>query len=388
MPIKNRLAELTPEIAAWRRDIHTHPELAFEEHRTAALVAEKLRGFGCDEVHEGVGVTGVVGVIRGRQSGSGRVIGFRADMDALPIHEATGAAHASTHIGKMHACGHDGHTAMLLGAAQYLAETRNYDGTVVVIFQPAEEAGGGARAMVEAGVMDRFGVEEIYGMHNFPGLPVGSFAVRPGPILAAVGMFEITVKGRGGHGAMPHLAVDTNLAAAAIVMALQSIVARNADPLKTAVVSVGGMRSETHAFNVIPDTVTLLGTTRYLDPSDRGFIEARLAVIAQSTAAAYGAEAEVVHTQAVLPTVNAEAQAEHAARAAETVAGTVRRDLSPSMGGEDFSEMLAARPGAFMIIGNGATADLHNPRYDFNDEAIPAGCSWFATLAEERMPVT
>ena len=385
MPIKNRLAELQGDIAAWRRDIHAHPELRFEEHRTSALVADKLRAFGCDEVVHGVGGTGVVGVIHGRAGGAGRVIGFRADMDALPINEATGLPHASTVPGKMHACGHDGHTAMLLGAARYLAETRNFDGSVVLIFQPAEEGSGGARAMIDDGLLERWKIEEVYGMHNWPGLPLGHFAVRDGPQMAAVDFFEISVQGRGGHAALPHLTVDTALAASHIVVALQSIASRNVDPLKTVVLSVGGLRSDTDTYNVIPDKVRLRGTVRYLDRPVQALVRQRLIAVAEATASAYGASAEVTYTERVAPTMNDPEAAGRAAEVARAVTGQVIRDMDPVMPGEDFSEMLARRPGAYLFIGNGDSADLHHPAYEFNDEAIPIGASWFAEMAERRL---
>jgi hippurate hydrolase len=381
MPIKNRIADMVPQITEWRRDLHMNPELRFEEHRTSGVVAEKLRAFGCDEVVTGLGGTGVVGVIRGNKPG-GRVVGFRADMDALPILEATGAAHASQTPGKMHACGHDGHTAMLLGAAQYLAETRNFAGSVVVIFQPAEEGGGGARAMIADGLMDRFGISEVFGMHNWPGLPAGAFAVRDGPQMGAVDFFTITVQGRGGHAALPHLTVDTSVAASAIVMAVQSIASRNLDPLKTMVLSIGGIRSDTDTFNVIPDQVTLKGTVRYLEPEVQEMIITRLTALAETTAAAYGATATVDYTRQVNATINDPAAAARAAEIARAVTGDVIRDMDPVMPGEDFSDMLSARPGAYLFIGNGDSADLHHPKYDFNDEIIATGVSWFAEMAE------
>lgn len=387
MPIKNRLGDLHGEITGWRRDLHAHPELRFEEHRTAGFVADKLRNFGCDEVVTGIGQTGVVGVIRGRQTSSGKVIGFRADMDALPLHETTGLPHASTHDGRMHACGHDGHTAMLLGAARYLAETRNFDGTVVVIFQPAEEGGGGARAMVAAGIMDRWDIHEVYGMHNWPGLPAGQFAVRDGPQMAAVDFFEITVRGRGGHAAQPHLALDTTLVASHVVVAVQSIVSRNIDPLGTVVVSICGIRSDSHTFNVIPDQVTLRGTVRYLEKEAQDLVIARLTALVETTAQAFGATATLDYDPRVSPTINTPDAARRAAEVAQAVSGEVIRDMDPVMPGEDFAEMLAARPGAFLFIGNGNSADLHNPAYDFNDDVIPVGASWFAEMAERQMPL-
>ncbi len=387
MPVKNRIAEFQPEIAGWRQDLHANPELRFDLPRTTAKVAALLRGFGVDEITEGVGKSGIVAVIKGRQTKSGRVIGFRADMDALPIHEATGLPHASTDAGKMHACGHDGHTAMLLGAAKYLAETRNFDGTVVLAFQPAEEGGGGARAMLADGLMDRWGIQEVYGLHNMPNLPLGQFAIKSGPLLAAADFFEITVRGRGGHAAMPHETRDTTLAAAAIVMALQQVVARNVPALSTAVVSVCGFATDTMAHNVIPDSVKLTGTVRTLDVAIKTMIVERLREVATATAAAYGAEIDLLYQDGVLPTINAVDQTDYAISAAELVAGMVKTDIDPSMGGEDFSEMLEARPGAFILLGNGDSAGLHHPKYEFNDDAIPAGCSWFATLAEQRMPI-
>lgn len=387
MPIINRFAEMLPEIVEWRRDIHAHPELRFEEHRTAAFVASKLEDFGCDEVVTGFGRTGVVGVIKGKSNSAGKTIGFRADMDALPIQEATGLPHASTIPGKMHACGHDGHTSMLLGAAKYLAETRNFDGVVVLAFQPAEEGGGGARAMIDAGLMTSWGVEEVYGMHNYPGLPPGEFAVRTGPQMASPDKFEVTVRGKGGHGAMPHKSVDTTLVAAQILMSLQSIASRNVDPVENVVVSVCGFRTETDAYNVIPDSVRLRGTVRTFEPEVQRLVRTRIDALAKATAEAYGAVAEVEHVSGPPALVNHEREADLAAEAALTVSGVAHRDLEPSMGGEDFSEMLLERPGAYLFIGNGDSADLHNPAYDFNDEIIPEGCSWYVTMAEKRMPL-
>lgn len=383
MPVKNRIADMASEIATWRRDFHTHPELGFEVHRTAGIVAEKLRAFGCDEVVEGVGQTGVVGVIRGR--GEGPTIGLRGDMDALPILEATGVDHASVNEGKMHACGHDGHTAILLGAAQYLAETRNFAGTVVLLFQPAEEIGGGAKAMVDDGVMDRFGVGEVYGLHNAPGMPVGQFAVRPGPMLAATDEFFIEVEGKGGHAAEPHSSIDPTVVAAHIVVALQSVVSRNVDPVTQAVLSVTSFDTASHAFNVIPQSVRMRGTVRTHSPDMQDVIEARLAEVARGTAAAFGARAEVRYIRQVPVTINADEPAAFAAEVATAVSGGCA-EAPLIMGGEDFSYMLQARPGAFIMLGNGDSAGLHHPAYEFNDDAIPAGCSWFAELVERRLP--
>ncbi|WP_424966697.1 M20 aminoacylase family protein [Dinoroseobacter sp. S375] len=386
MPIKNRFAELLPEITAWRRDLHENPELLFDTHRTAAMVAEKLRAFGCDEVVEGLGRTGVVGVIKGRGTGSGRVIGLRADMDALPIAEATGLPYASRTPGKMHACGHDGHTAMLLGAARYLTETRNFDGTCVVIFQPAEEGGGGGREMVEDGLMERFGIEEVYGMHNWPGVPTGTFAIRPGAFFAATDQFEITVAGRGGHAAKPHETIDPTVIASQIVLALQTIASRNANPVEQIVVSVTSFQTASTAFNVIPPEVTLKGTIRTLDEDIRALAETRLTEIASGVATAMGAAAQVNYYKGYPVMVNSEAETAFAADVARSVAGDCA-DAPLVMGGEDFAYLLNARPGAYILVGNGDTADVHHPEYDFNDEAIPAGCSWWAEIVEQRLPL-
>lgn len=386
MPVKNRFAELLPEITAWRRDFHEHPELLYDVHRTAGRVAELLKGFGCDEVVEGIGRTGVVGVIRGKTDSAGRVVGLRADMDALPITEQTGAPYASKTPGKMHACGHDGHTAMLLGAAKYLAETRNFDGTAVVIFQPAEEGGGGGLAMVEDGLVDRFGIQEFYGMHNMPGMPVGSFAIKPGAMMAAADQFDITVTGKGGHAAKPHECIDTTLTAAQIIVALQSVVSRNIDPLKNAVISVCVVSTDSTAHNVIPQVVKLKGTARSLDPGVRDQLEEGITRVATNIAAAMGAVAEVDYQRGYPVTMNDPQATDWAAEVAETISGGVKTDMEPMMGGEDFSYMLNERPGAYIWVGNGDTAMVHHPAYNFNDEAIPAGSSWYAGMIEARMP--
>ena len=389
MAVVNRFADLAPAIAAWRRDIHAHPEILFDTQRTSALVAEKLRGFGVDEVVEGIGRTGVVGVIRGRGAGSGRVIGLRADMDALPMPEATGLDYASRTPGAMHACGHDGHTAMLLGAAQYLAETRAFDGTAVVIFQPAEEGGGGGKEMVEDGLMERFGIERVFGMHNMPGIPLGDFAFRPGPLMASSDNFTIVVTGRGGHGGQPHTTIDPVLAAAQIVTSLQQIAGRNADPLRPVVVSVTSVRSSSNATNVIPESVELLGTARALDDATQDMIEARMGEIVAGVAAAHGATARFEYERGYPVTANAAAETEFAARVASDVVGAARvnAEAPAVMGAEDFSFMLNARPGAFVFVGNGDTAALHHPKYDFNDELIPVGCSYWVRLVETAMPL-
>ncbi|TDL91115.1 M20 aminoacylase family protein [Meridianimarinicoccus aquatilis] len=383
MPIKNRFAELLPEITAWRRDFHAHPELMFDTHRTASVVADKLRAFGCDEVVEGIGRTGVVGVIKGRHPGTG-VVGLRADMDALPIEEATGLPYASTVKGKMHACGHDGHTAMLLGAAQYLAETRNFAGAAVVIFQPAEEGGGGAGVMVEDGLMERFGIQEVYGMHNWPGQPLGQFAIRPGPFFAATDEFNITVSGRGGHAAKPQEVVDPIVMASHLVLALQSIVSRNADPVGQLVVSVTLLQAGGGAHNVIPQTATLRGTVRTMDPALRDLAERRMTEIATGVAATFGGKIDVVYNRSYPVMVNSGPETDFAADVARDVAGGCS-EAPLVMGGEDFAYMLEARPGAYILVGNGDTAPVHHPEYDFNDEVIPAGCSWYAGLVETKL---
>ncbi|QFS82147.1 putative hydrolase YxeP [Roseivivax sp. THAF40] len=385
MPVKNRIAEMHDEIAAWRRDLHQHPEILFETHRTAAFVAEKLRAFGCDEVVEGIGRTGVVGVIRGKSNASARTVGLRADMDALPIEEATGLDYASKTPGAMHACGHDGHTAMLLGAAQYLAETRNFDGTCVVIFQPAEEGGGGGREMCRDGLMARWNIGEVYGMHNWPGMPLGQFAIRPGPFFAATDLFEIVIEGQGGHAAKPHQTIDPVVAAAQVVTAAQSIAARNADPVEQLVVSVTSFETSSKAFNVIPQRVMLKGTVRTLSQEMRDLAETRLTAIAEHTALAMGCTAKVDYQRNYPVMVNTDAETEFAAEAGRAVSGQCD-DAPLIMGGEDFAFMLEERPGAYILVGNGDSADVHHPEYNFNDDAIPAGASFWAELVERRLP--
>lgn len=386
MPIKNRLAETHAEITAWRHHLHAHPELGFDVHETATFVTDRLRDMGLTDITTGIGKTGVVAVIKGRTDTKGRVIGLRADMDALPIKEATGLDYASTVPGKMHACGHDGHTSMLLGAAQYLSETRNFDGTVVLIFQPAEEGGGGGREMVQDGMLERWNVQEVYGLHNMPGLPTGQFAIRPGPIMAAADEFEITVTGKGGHAAAPHTSVDPNITAAHIILALQSIASRNVDPLEAAVVSVCALHSDVDTHNIIPQVTRMTGTVRALKSSVRDQVEARVKKIATMTAEAYDCVADVDYRPGYPVTVNHDAHTEYAAAAARSVTGDVIMDVPPSMAAEDFSFMLNERPGAYILLGNGDGAMLHHPEYQFDDDAIPAGCSWFVEIAEQRMP--
>ncbi|MFC3074904.1 M20 aminoacylase family protein [Shinella pollutisoli] len=384
MPILNRAAEMQDEIAGWRRELHRQPELLFAVEKTAAFVAEKLRAFGVEEVVTGIGRTGVVGLIRGRAEG--RTIGLRADMDALPIEEASGKPWASTVRGKMHACGHDGHTAMLLGAAKYLCETRNFAGQVAVIFQPAEEGGGGGNEMVKDGMMERFGIAEVYGMHNLPGMPVGAFGTRAGAIMAATDEFVIAVKGRGGHAALPHRTVDPIVIGAQVVTALQTIVSRVADPIASLVVSVTKFNAG-FAHNVIPEEAQLAGTVRTLSPAMRDEAEARIRQICAGIAAANGAEIAVSYHRNYPVTVNHAEETGHVVAVAREIAGeaAVEPALAPMMGGEDFSYMLLSRPGAFVFIGNGDTAGLHHPAYDFNDDAIPHGVTYWVKLAESRL---
>jgi hippurate hydrolase len=399
MAIINRIGDLQDEMTAWRRDLHAYPETAFEERRTAAFVADKLHSFGFDEVHTGLAKTGVVGVLR---AGAGQdSIALRADMDALPIHEATGRPYASTVPGKMHACGHDGHTTMLLGAARYLAETRNFDGTVYVIFQPAEEMDGGGRVMVEEGLFERFPIQRVFGLHNWPLAPFGTFGVRPGPIMAAADRVQIRLTGQGGHGAMPHRCRDPIAAGAQIVMALQTVVARNVDPAAQAVVSITRFHGG-EVDNVIPEEVTLRGTIRSFAPEVRELLERRIGEIALSVAEAHQVSAAVTYTRGYPPTVNSEAEVELAAAAAAEVVGEHRVDraVAPSMGAEDFAYMLERKPGAYIFMGVGqddatifmgvgqddATPMLHSPHYDFNDEALPYGASYWARLVEHLLP--
>src|SRR5215203_2077560 len=386
MPIINRVADLSDDVAAWRRDFHQHPELLFDVHRTAGIVSDKLRAFGCDVVETGIGRTGVVGVIRGQANTSGRVIGLRADMDALPIEEATDVPYKSTIPGRMHACGHDGHTAMLLSAARYLADTRNFAGTAVVIFQPAEEGGGGGRAMVQDGMMERFRIEEVYGMHNYPGLPVGQFAIRPGPLMAAADRITIEIEGRGGHAARPHITIDPVLVGAQMVNQIQSIVARNVDPLQAAVISICMFQAGS-TDNVIPQTAMLRGTARSLTPQVQDVLEKRLHEVVEGTARLHGAKAKLTYQRDYPVTCNHERETAFAAAVASDVVGRERVDanVAPVMGAEDFSFMLNARPGAFIFVGNGNTAGLHHPAYDFNDEAIPTGTSYWVKLVETAL---
>lgn len=382
----DQLTAWLPEITAWRQDFHRHPELLFDVLRTAGKVAALLRGFGCDAVVEGIGRSGVVAVIHGARQTSGRVIGLRADMDALPIQEQTGLAYASTVAGKMHACGHDGHSSMLLAAAKYLTESRDFDGTAVMIFQPAEEGGGGGREMVADGLMERFGIHEVYGMHNMPGLPVGQFYIRPGPMMAAADQFEIIVTGKGGHAAKPQDCIDTMVVAAQIIVAAQTIASRNTDPLDQVVLSICTIATDSNAHNVIPQEVRMRGTVRSLDPGVQDRTESRMKVLVEGTASAFGARAELVYRRGYPVTVNAVEQTQHAIAVARAVSGgQVQENAAPMMWAEDFSYMLNACPGAYIFTGNGDSASLHHPEYDFNDAAIPSGAGWYIGMALARL---
>jgi amidohydrolase len=382
MAILEQIKQLHGEMAEWRHDIHAHPETAFEEQRTSALVANKLESFGLS-VHQGLGRTGVVGTL---SAGSGRrAVGLRADMDALHIHEKNGFDHRSQHEGKMHACGHDGHTSMLLGAAKYLSQTRNFDGTVHFIFQPAEENEGGGREMVEQGLFDKFPCDSVYGMHNWPGMPVGQFGLRAGPMMASFDIFEIELTGRGSHAALPHTGIDPVVAASALVQALQSITSRNVDPIESSVVSV----TQIHAgdtWNVIPDAAVLRGTTRAFRPEVQDLIERRVREISSGIGATYGTQVKVRYERRYPPTVNAPRETEICASVLERMVGAenvVR--VPPVMGSEDFAFMLQAKAGCYVFVGNGPGAGgcmLHNPHYDFNDEVLPLGASYWVSLVE------
>ncbi len=379
------------ELRDLRRDIHAHPELAFEESRTSALVIESLKKWGI-ETHTGLARTGVVGVVKGKKS-AGKSVGLRADMDCLPMHEANDFSHKSKNPGRMHACGHDGHTTMLLGAARYLAETRNFDGTAYLIFQPAEEGGGGGQVMVKEGLFRRFPADEIYALHNYPGIAPGKIAVRSGPMMAATDEVKISVRGTGGHGAFPHLAVDPVVAAAHVVTALQTIASRNVDAVDALVVSICSMAtSQIGAFNVIPESVQLIGTVRTFRPQTRDLAEKRVREVAAKVAEAFGARAEVEYARGYPATVNSAREAEFAARVGARLFGqdNVITDYDPVMGGEDFSYMLLERPGAYVFLGQGGgphNCFLHNPKYDFNDDVIPLGAGYLAALVEDALPL-
>ena len=386
MPVKNRFAELQKEIAEWRHDIHQHPEILFETHRTSALVRDKLKEFGCDEVIEGIGKTGVVGVINGQTNQSNKVIGLRADMDALPINEETGLDYSSKIPGAMHACGHDGHTSMLLGAAKYLCETRNFDGQAVVIFQPAEEGGGGGLEMCKDGMMENFKIDEVYGMHNWPGVELGKFAIRSGPFFAASDFIEAIISGKGGHAAKPHETIDPTVIASQIVVALQTIASRRSDPVEQVVVSITSFETSSTAFNVIPQEVKIKGTVRTLDPDVRDLAEKEFLRITELTAEAMGGSADAKFTRGYPVMSNSSEQTEFAAKVARDVAGECA-EAPLVMGGEDFAYMKDERPGAYILLGNGDSSPVHHPKYNFNDDAIPFGCSWLVELVEQKMPV-
>ncbi len=390
-PIANSIAAMRDELTAWRRDLHRHPELGYEEERTAGVVAEKLRAFGLDAVETGIGVTGVVGVLHGRGGARGedRSILLRSDMDALAMTEETGAEHASRHPGAMHACGHDGHITMLLGAAKHLAETRNFDGTVYFCFQPAEERGAGAKAMLRDGLLERFPARAVYGMHNWPGLPVGEFAVEPGPVMAAADEFRVEIRGRGGHAAEPHMARDPVFAGAQFVSAVQGVVSRVRDPMTPAVISITTFNAGT-ASNVIPETASLSGTVRAFDMEVYRMIHEEMARIGAQLGAALGVDISVsIVGESYPPTVNDPEETAFADRVLSDLVGAdrVRRSGGVTMGGEDFSFMAQERPGAFVFIGNGSSAPLHHPRYDFDDEAAPLGVAYWARLVEAALPV-
>ncbi|GHD99124.1 amidohydrolase [Defluviimonas sp. 20V17] len=386
MPVVNRIADYADEMKTWRRHLHQHPELTFECHETAAFVAARLREFGVDEIHEGIARTGIVAIIEGR--GAGPTIGLRADMDALPIDEATGLDHASRNPGKMHACGHDGHTTMLLGAAKYLAETRRFCGRVALIFQPAEEDGGGGQEMVKEGVMDRFAITQVYGIHNAPNLPFGHFATNPGPLMASVDTVWVHVTGKGGHGANPHETVDPLVAVVAMVQGLQTIVTRNANAQDDLVISVTQIHGGT-ASNIIPEEAWFCATIRNFNADLRALVKRRLHEIVGGTAQAYGVTARIDYEWGYPPTVNDAAKTDFAVEVAAEVAGPGAVDgrAGREMGAEDFSYMLEARPGAYLFLGTGPGAGLHHPAYDFNDEIAPIGASFFARLVETAQPV-
>ena len=376
------------EITVWRRDFHENPELLYDTHRTSKIVKEKLTSFGCDQVITGLGRTGVVGVIHGRSNSNGKTIGLRADMDALPIKEITNLEYSSKKDGMMHACGHDGHTAMLLGAAKYLSETRNFDGKVVVIFQPAEEGGAGAKEMCEDGLMSDFDISEVYGMHNAPGLPVGQFNIRSGAFFAAADQFTVNIQGKGGHAARPQETIDPTIVGAHILIALQSVASRNTDPLKSLVVSVTSFRTESDSYNVIPQTVQLKGTVRTLSKDVRDMAQEKITQLIKNTGLAFGADVKLDYERGYPVMINSDLETSHMIKAAKNVAGdkNVDDNASQVMGAEDFSYMLEERPGAYIRVGNVNTASLHHPNYDFNDESIPFGTSFWVELTETRLP--
>ena len=386
MPVLNRIADFSPDMTAWRRHLHENPELGFDCPRTAAFIGARLRDFGVDEIHEGIAQTGIVAIINGQ--GEGPTIGLRADFDALPIREATGAAHASKTDGKMHACGHDGHTTMLLGAARYLAESRRFSGRVALIFQPAEEDGGGGEVMVREGIMERFGIAEVYAIHNAPNTPFGHFVTTPGPIMAAVDTAWVTLKGKGGHGAMPQDCIDPIPAAVSMIAALQTIVARNVNPVKEAVVSVTQIHAGT-ASNIIPEEARFCATIRSFDADVRKLLQARFTEIVEGIAAAHRVELRLDYDIGYPATVNDAAKTAFAVDVAREVAGDAAVDGNSvrEMGAEDFSYLLQARPGCYLFLGQGDGPGLHHAAYDFNDEVAPVGASFLARLVERAQPL-
>ena len=385
MPIKNKLGELFKKIKEWRHHLHENPELLYDTIKTSAFVEKKLKEFGCDRVVTGLGRTGVVGVIHGNDLSSGKIIGLRADMDALPLQEKTGLDYSSKVPGLMHACGHDGHTAMLLGAACYLAETRNFNGTAVVIFQPAEEGGGGAKEMIDDGLMDKFKIQEVYGMHNMPGLDLGLFSIKEGDFFAAADTFSITVRGKGGHAAKPQETIDPVLVGSNLVLALQSIASRNINPIKNVVVSVCTFVSDTDSFNVIPETVILKGTVRTFEKGVQKTTKEHLNKLSRSIAEGYGASVEVLYNEGYPVMTNSTAETAAARNVAKSVSGQNVIPAEKIMGAEDFSFMLNSSKGAYILIGNGDSSGVHSPTYVFNDEVLPLGASFWAELVETRM---
>ena len=385
------IAQYIPELTALRRDLHAHPELGFEEHYTSARVVEAMKVCGVDEVHTGIGKTGVVALIHGRQRKSGRMVGLRADMDALPVSEQNDFAWKSAKQGLMHGCGHDGHTAMLVGAARYLAETRNFDGTAVLVFQPGEEGYAGAKAMVEDGLFDRFPVEAIFAMHNWPSMKPGTIGINMGAMMAAADRVTVEVTGKGGHGAHPYLAVDPVLVSAHIITAAQSIVSRNVRPIDSAVVSLCAINAgDLHAMSVIPGSATIVGTIRTFKSEVQALVERRLQEIASAVALGFGATASVKYERSYPATINTPDEAAFASDVAESLVGPehVDRDMEPSMGAEDFSFMLQNRPGAYLRLGQGSeNCFLHNARYDFNDDVLPLGSALHASLVEQGLPL-
>lgn len=388
-----RLSAWHGELTAFRRDLHAHPELGFEERRTAARVVEALKVAGVDQIHEGIGKTGVVALVHGRGGAGGRMIGLRADMDALPMTEENDFAWRSTTKGLMHGCGHDGHTTMLVGAARYLAATRAFEGTAALIFQPGEEGFAGAKEMIDDGLFDRFPVESVYAMHNWPALPAGTIGINSGPMMAAADRIEIVIEGRGGHGAHPYLAVDPVLVAAHVITAVQSLVSRNVSPIDNAVVSLCAMQAgDPAAYSVIPREARLVGTVRTFRRDVQDMIEERLGRLVESVAVGFGATARLKYKRSYPATINSEREAEFAARVAASLVGDakVERRLPPSMGAEDFSFMLQVKPGAYLRLGQGGEGGcfLHNSRYDFNDDVLPLGAALFASLVEQALPPT